>query len=172
MKNSALEDFITSVKNNWKGLNSETVIKSKALLENLANTSDSEPWIADLHNKKQASVELYRDKKHGFILLAHIEMKGQYRKPHNHGDGWVFYAIQYGRMAMSTYWLATDTADQSQIVSRGSRELSSGECNVYLPGDIHDTKCISDYVLMFRLTSCDFKEEKCAGRLTQYNIKV
>ena len=168
MKDSALKNFIASIKNSWTGLNSETVITSRKLLESLAKTPSSEPWLADLHSKKQESVELYNDKTHGFILLAHVEKRGKYRVPHNHGAGWVFYAIQHGTMEMSTYSQVTDRKGKSHLVSRGASDINSGECNVYLPGDIHDTKCLSEYVLMFRLTSCDFKDEKRDGRLIQY----
>lgn len=168
MKNNALDNFITSIKSSWTGLNSETVIKGRKLLEQLAKTPTSEPWLADLHLKKQESVELYRDKRQGFILLAHIEKQGTYRAPHNHGDGWVFYAVQHGAMEMSTYRKIEDQTGKSFLVSRGPINLNLGECNVFLPKDIHDTKCLSDYVLMFRLTSCDFNIEKRESRLVQY----
>jgi len=39
---------------------------------------------------------------------------------------------------------------------------------VYLPGDIHDTRCVSDSVLMLRLTSCDLKQEEKLGYMTRY----
>ncbi|WDE07058.1 hypothetical protein SG34_009285 [Thalassomonas viridans] len=168
MKNNALEHFITSIKDSWTGLNSETVIKSRELLKQLLKTPDSEPWLADLHRQKQESVELYRNPEHGFILLAHVEKQEQYRVPHNHGAGWVFYAVQHGAMEMSTYSQVTDQTGKTALVSRGAATINAGECNVYLPGDIHDTKCLSEYVLMFRLTSCDFKAEKREGRLIQY----
>lgn len=168
MKSNTLQNFITSIKNSWNGLNSDTVISSRELLENLAKTSSTEPWLAELHNKKQDSVELYRDPDFGFILLAHVETLGTYRKPHNHGSGWVFYAIQHGVMEMSTFSQITDKTGKTFLVSRGANKLKSGECNVYLPGDIHETKCLSEYVLMFRLTSSDFKEEKRSGRMIQY----
>jgi hypothetical protein len=168
MKNNALDNFIISIKDSWTGLNSETVIKGRKLLEQLAKTPISESWLADLHHKKQESVELYRDQNQGFVLLAHVELQGNYRVPHNHGAGWVFYAVQHGAMEMSTYSQVADLTGKSLLVSRGANDLKAGECNVYLPDDIHDTKCLSDYVLMFRLTSCDFKGEKREGRLVQY----
>lgn len=168
MKNDSLDKFITSIKSNWTGLNSETIIKSRELLEQLTKTPSSEPWLIDLHNKKQESVELYKDNKLGFILLAHVETKGKYRVPHNHGAGWVFYAIQHGTMEMSTYGQVADQTGKYRLVSRGAAKINVGECNVYLPGDIHDTKCLSEYTLMFRLTSCDFQAEKREGRLIQY----
>ena len=170
MKNNALDNFITSIKHSWTGLNSETIIKSRKLLEQLAKTPTSESRLADLHHKKIGSVELYRDQSQGYILLAHVEKQGNYRIPHNHGAGWVFYAVQHGTMEMSTYRQITDKTGESLLVSRGANNLNTGECNVYLPEDIHDTKCLSEYALMFRLTSCDFNVEKREGRLVQYTL--
>lgn len=168
MRHNALDDCIESIKSSWTGLNSQTVREVSKLLEKLISTPNSEPWLADLHRNKQESVELYRDHQHGFILLAHVERQGKYRVPHNHGAGWVFYAIQHGTMEMSTYRQVTDQTGRSYLVSHGTRQISPGTCQVYLPGDIHDTRCSSEYVLMFRLTSCDFSAEKREGRLIQY----
>lgn len=168
MKNNALDHFITTMKNNWTGLNSETTILGCRLLEQLAKTPSSQPWLAHLHREKADSIELYRDPQNGFILLAHTEERGKYRVPHNHGAGWVFYAVQHGAMEMSTYCEVTSQTGETHLVSRGSETMNEGECNVFLPGDIHDTQCLSEYVLMFRLTSCDIKAEKSAGRMIQY----
>lgn len=168
METNALTKFISAVKNKWDGLNSDTTLTCKSLLEELASTASSETWLAKLHTEQQESVELYRDPDKGFILLAHVEQKGRYRVPHNHGAGWVFYAVQQGVMEMATYGQVTSPQGQTQLVSRGAIPLKPGQCNVYLPGDIHDTQCLSDYVLMFRLTSSDFKHEKREGRLIQY----
>lgn len=168
MENNALNNFIMKIRNSWNGLNSETTLKSRELLVQLAKTSNSEPWLTKLHSEKLESVELYRDKMYGFVLLAHVEFKENYRVPHNHGTGWVLYAVQHGAMEMSTYGQISDQKGESILVSRGATNLNAGECNVYLPDDIHDTKCLSDYVLMFRLTSSDFKIERREGRLIQY----
>ncbi|WP_233520580.1 hypothetical protein [Flocculibacter collagenilyticus] len=164
----SLRHFITEIAQCWSGLNSETVSKSRALLSELAKAPSTEPWLVQLHEKKEESIELYRDEVHGFILLAHVERQGKYRVPHNHGAGWVLYAIQHGRMAMSTYSSVTNQSGKTHLVSRGEELITVGGCKAFLPGDIHDTECLSDYVLMFRLTSCDFKKEKSEGRLIQY----
>ena len=81
----------------------------------------------------------------------------------DHGRGWVMYAVQSGEMEMSSYGLVND-----RLVRRATYRIRAGECQVYLPGDIHDTRCVSDSVLMLRLTSCDLKQEEKLGYMTRY----
>lgn len=168
MHTNALSFFIEQARSHWSGLNTNTVVNIKKLMKGLANTPSTELWLQELHSAQRESVELYRDSEYGFILLAHVEKRGRYRRPHNHGAGWVFYAVQHGQMEMASYGQVTDSTGETCIVSRGTQTLRQGHCNAYLPGDIHDTRCISDYALMFRLTSCDFSDEKRQGRLVQY----
>jgi len=163
MKQDSLSKFIESIKQVWGPLNSDLIGKSQALLEELANASSSEPWLQEL-SPLHESRELYRDPS-GFILLAHTEKKGLYRNPHDHGNGWVIYNVQNGEMEMATYGL---TKDAGRLIRREAYRVKQGESRVYLPGDIHDTKCISDSVLMLRLTSCDLEIEKEKGRMKKY----
>ena len=45
--------------------------------------------------------------------------------------------------------------------------LRPGEARAYLPGDIHDTRCLSDQALVFRFTERDLKrEDQVEGRAT------
>ncbi len=168
MTHNSLTEFIDQIKENWQGLNSTTVVKCQTLLKQLTKTPTSEPWLAKLHREKPAAVELYRDPEHGFILLAHVEQQDCYHPPHNHGNGWVCYAIQSGVMEMSTYSAVNGENEQTNLITRGASQINVGECSTYLPGDIHDTKCLSEYALLFRLTSCDFTIEKREGRLMQF----
>jgi hypothetical protein len=71
-------------------------------------------------------------------------------------------------MEMGTYARVPDASGLVRLVQRDLSRVRAGECRVYLPGDIHDTRCISDDVLMLRLTSCDLKIEAREGRLTRY----
>lgn len=163
METNSLKHFITEVRKNWGPLNSDRICAIQNLLAKLAKASPSEPWLADLLSNPKDSVELHRDLDHGFMLLAHTEKKDLYRRPHNHGDGWVMYVVQSGEMVMSTYKeVATD------LVQREQYPVLPGQVKVYLPGDIHDTKCISDSVLMFRFTSCDLKNEMQNGRMKRF----
>ncbi|WP_299579303.1 hypothetical protein [uncultured Microbulbifer sp.] len=168
MADTSLDQCIAELKEHWDGLNSQTIIRCRATLERLAATNRSETWLADLHKERSISKELYRDPKWGFMLLAHVETQGLYRVPHNHGDGWVFYALQFGQVQMATYGLLSETNTEAQLLSRGADIMHPGNCRAFLPGDIHDTRCMSDYSLMFRLTSCDFSREKRLGRLRQF----
>ncbi|WP_333795594.1 hypothetical protein [Rheinheimera sp.] len=169
MQNSALEHFISQVKTAWSGLNTETVESVRQLLINLTRAAKDEPWFKDMLSGKPAAKELYRDPEHGFILLAHTEEKGTYRQPHNHGAGWVFYAVLSGEMAMRTYQQVTTVTGETHLVSRGTDLMQAGQCRVFLPGDIHDTRCLSDAFVQLRLTSTDFQKEMQEGRLVRFS---
>lgn len=168
MKQDSLARFIRNIREAWGPINSDFLSRSQSLLEELSKTPNSEPWLTALQGNLPESRELYRDHEHGFLLLAHTENEGLYRLPHDHGSGWVIYSVQRGEMEMGTYGRITKENGELEIVRRDSYRVRQGESRVYLPGDIHDTKCISKSVLMIRLTSVDLKEEKRAGRMHQY----
>lgn len=169
MQNTALENFITQVKTAWYGLNTETVGSVRQLLINLTKAAADDAWLQQILQQKPAAQELYRDAEHGFILLAHTEEKGTYRQPHNHGAGWVFYAVLSGEMAMNTYQQVTKVNGETHLVSRGTDVMQAGQCRVFLPGDIHDTKCLSEGFVQLRLTSTDFQKEMQEGRLVRFS---
>lgn len=169
IKNS-LETFVDGVRSAWGPLTTETVARTRQLLEDLARAPASEPWLAALLRDPPEDRELYRDPEHGFLLLAHVERGGRYRVPHDHGSGWVIYAVQHGEMAMGSYARVTGANGEAHLVQRDVSRVRAGECRVYLPGDIHDTRCLSDDVLMLRLTSCDLKVEAREGRMTRYAL--
>jgi predicted metal-dependent enzyme (double-stranded beta helix superfamily) len=115
--------------------------------------------LARLHEEASESHELYRDPTHGFVLLAHTESPGLYRPPHDHGRGWVIYAVQRGETEMGTYARVPDAQGKVQLVKRDSSVLRPGQARIYLPGDIHDTRCTKGPLLLYRFTSCDLKKE-------------
>lgn len=168
MKKNGLETFISNVKKHWSGLNTETVEAVRQLLIDLTKSSPDELWLKEIIDEKPAVKELYRDPENGFILLAHSEDQGMYRHPHNHGAGWVFYAVQSGEIAMTTFKQITSTNGETRLVSRGTDVLVNGQCKVFLPGDIHDTRCLSEGFIQFRLTSADFKKEIQEGRMIRF----
>ena len=128
-----------------------------------------EDWLATLHKEGPANKELYRDPEDGFVLLAHTEYAGLYRPPHDHGRSWVIYAIQQGEIEMSTYGRVEDDDGRIHLVKRSSTLVRPGQVQVYLPGDIHDTRCISGPALLFRFTERDLKkEDKEEHRVTRY----
>lgn len=165
---NSLENFIKEVTACWSGLNTQTTTEVRKLLMELAKTSTDEHWLKELHRKKSPASQLYQDSNHGFMLLAHTEKKGNYRSPHNHGAGWVFYAVHSGALEMHTYKQITTSKGVTHLVSRGSEIMKAGDCKLFLPGDIHDTKCLSENFMQFRLTSSDLKEEIKSGRMTQF----
>lgn len=167
MKKDSLTKFIEEVRKIWGPLDSKLVMKTQALLEDLVHAPISEPWLAALQGDLDESRELYRDTEHGFILLAHTENEGLYRHPHDHGNGWVIYAVQQGEIEMGTYG-RIERQGSIEIVQREKYRMAAGESRVYLPGDIHDTKCISSSILMLRLTSCDLKTELQEKRMHRY----
>lgn len=169
MEKDSLTKFIEKIRQAWGPLDSKLVLRSQALLEELARAPETEPWLKELQGDLRESRELYRDPEHGFMLLAHTEHEGLYRNPHDHGSGWVIYAVQSGEMEMGTYGRIVNEQGEVKVVRREKYSVKSGQSRVYLPGDIHDTKCISKSVLMLRLTSCDLKAEMQARRMQRYD---
>lgn len=172
MNNNSLDHFIAEIKKAWGPLKTETVSKCRHLLEDLAKAPPTEEWLAKLLEKPEVNQELYRDNQHDFVLLAYTEKKDLYRTPHDHGTCWVFYVVQNGEMEMKTYKSITNQKGETNLVCRESYHLLPGQCRAFLPSDIHDTKCVSDSVLVFRLTSCDLKKEYKEGRMIKYEGKA
>lgn len=159
MAKNSLETFIERVRAAWGPLTSEVVATCRDHMEQLLNASATEEWLAALHRDAPESKELYRDSEHGFLLLAHTEPTGLYRPPHDHGKGWVVYAAQQGETEMGTYVRVEDEHGKMQLVKRDSSVVRPGQVKVYLPGDIHDTRCTAGPLLLYRFTSCDLKKE-------------
>ena len=159
MAKNTLEDAMAAVSAIWGPVTTELVEASRLHIESLARASPEEPWLAALHRDQPASRELYRDPVHGFVLLAHVEKTGLYRPPHDHGRGWVIYAVQRGESEMGTYGRVEDAGGRISLVRRNSTLVKSGLAQVYLPGDIHDTLCVAGPALLFRFTERDLKKE-------------
>lgn len=159
-------DGISSI---WGPLTSELVSGCRRHLEDLLKTPVSAAWLATLHRDAPENEELYRDSVHGFVLLAHTEQAGLYRAPHDHGRGWVIYAVQRGEIEMATYARIQEPDGSFRLVQRNSTPVRPGETQVYLPGDIHDTRCMAGPALLFRFTERDLKkEDKEEHRVTRY----
>jgi hypothetical protein len=160
--------FIEGVKEAWGPLSTETVVRCKGLLEELARNPETNTWLTAVLKDSPSGKELYRDPEHGFVLFAYTETRGQYRVPHDHGSGWVVYAVQSGEMEMGTYCQVVNQKGILSLVSREVYRMSPAECKVFLPKDIHHTRCISDQVIILRFTSCDLKKEDSEGRMIRY----
>jgi hypothetical protein len=169
MTNSALETFIADVRSAWGPLASPVVAACRRSLAQLTLTSEREPWLASLHADRPEGRELHRDPEHGFVLLAHVERAGLYRPPHDHGRGWVVYAVQQGEIEVRTFARIEEPDGAVRLVQRDSTILRPGIALAYLPGDIHDTRCLTETALEFRFTERDLKiEDRVEHRVTRY----
>ena len=169
MSDNALKTFIDATRSAWGPLTSELAATVRDRLAQLMQASPCEPWLAELLRDQPASQELYRDPEHGFVLLAHTEHAGLYRPPHDHGRSWVIYAVQNGVSEMGTYAQTVDADGQVRLVKRNATLVNAGAAQVYLPGDIHDTFCITDSALLFRFTERDLKvEDRVEHQVTRY----
>ena len=110
----------------WGPLTSELVTSARRQVEELLETPATEDWLSELHEEAAESRELYRDPVHGFLLLAHAESPGLYRPPHDHGTGWVIYAVQRGETEMGTYVRIHDARGKVQLVKRDSSVVGPG----------------------------------------------
>ncbi len=166
----SLKTFVSDVRAAWGPLNSEVVAACREALQSLAHAPPSEPWLAALHRDQPLNQELYRDPDHGFVLLAHTERAGLYRPPHDHGRSWVIYALQDGQIEMGDFVRIQDPTGQVRLVQRDRAMVSQGQARVYLPGDIHDTRCASQSALLFRFTERDLRvEDRQEHRVTRYH---
>jgi hypothetical protein len=169
MTNNSLEAFIEEIRSTWGPLTTDVVARSRSHLEDLAKAPVSEEWLASLHSEASAYEELYRDPTHGFVLLSHTENAGLYRPPHDHGRGWVIYVLQQGEIEMGSYARVTEADGRVRLVKRDATVVRPGQAMVYLPGDIHDTRCIAGPALLFRFTERDLKkEDQEEHRVTRY----
>lgn len=168
MPKDALSDFIEQTQAAFGPLTTELVTSVRERLEQLTRAPVTERWLQELHREAPAAKELHRDGGHGFVLLAHSEQTGLYRAPHDHGRGWVIYALARGEMEIGTFARVDDADGRVHLVKRDATRLRAGEARIYLPGDIHDTRCLGGPSLLFRFTERDLKVEEKDHRLTRY----
>lgn len=159
MSLTSLHSFINAAGSAWAANDSNLIEVCRAALTKLAGAKECEPWLAELLAEKPATRELHRHPAHGFMLLAHTENEGLYRSPHDHGRAWVIYAVQSGELEIGTYdrSLQSDGTETLKEVSRSV--LRPGEARAYLPGEVHDTRCLSSTALLYRFTERDLRHE-------------
>jgi len=169
MPASALDRFIAAVRQDWAPISTQVVAKCRQHLAELTVADPDEEWLAELLAQKPAARELLRDSHHGYMLLAHTEQRGLYRPPHDHGRAWVVYGVQSGELEVGTYAKVIDAAGKVRLVRRDMHVLRRGEARAYLPGDIHDTRCLSETALLFRFTERDLRhEDRVEQKLTRF----
>jgi len=166
---NSLGEFVTNVCARWSWISTELVEEVSAQLSALTLADPSERWLGALIAERPGSRELHRDSVNGFMLLAHTEREGLYRPPHDHGRAWVVYAVQSGELEIGTFAKVLDEYGRIKLVRRDRTVLRPGQARAYLPGDIHDTRCLSDTALLFRFTERDLRqEEQVEQRLTRF----
>lgn len=169
MAKNTLDEAMGALSAIWGPLTTDLAEASRLHVQALAKAPPNEPWLAAIHRDQPASRELYRDPVHGFVLLAHVELTGLYRPPHDHGRSWVIYAVQQGESEMGTYGRVEDADGNLRLVKRNATLVRPGQAQVYLPGDIHDTLCMSGPALLFRFTERDLKHEDLVEqKVTRY----
>jgi predicted metal-dependent enzyme (double-stranded beta helix superfamily) len=169
MASNSLETCVEGIASAWRPLTSELVAACSRRLEALLKTPATEDWLAALRRDAPAYSELHRDPARGFVLLAHTEPAGLYRPPHDHGRGWVIYALLQGEIEMGTYARIEQHDGTVRLVKRNATLVRPGQVQVYLPGDIHDTRCIAGPALLLRFTERDLKkEDRDEQRVTRY----
>lgn len=151
----------------WGPLSTELVANARMLMEELAAAAAAQK-IGGTLVEAGSSVELHRNSRHGFILSAYSENEGRYREPHNHGACWVVYAVVEGDVEMGTYG-ESPSGRGGFLVRRDSTCMGPGAAKVFLPGDIHDTLCLSARAVIVRLTSCDLRKEEVEGRMKRFD---
>ncbi len=169
MTNSSLETFADRVGSLWGPLTTELVVGCRKQLETLTGASATEAWLAALTCAMAPRTELYIDPVHGFVLLGHAEPAGLYRAPHDHGRGWVIYAVLAGEIEMGSYGRILGEDGTPRLVKRNATLVGPGQVQVYLPGDIHDTLCVAGPALLLRFSDRDLQvEDRVEHRLTRY----
>jgi hypothetical protein len=103
------------------------------------------------------------------LQLAELAKAPAYRPPHDHGRSWVMYALQKGESEMRSYAQIKKDDGTVKLVRRDTTLVASGRVMVYLPGDIHDTRCVSGPSLLFRFTERDLHLDDNEGhKVTRY----
>lgn len=167
MTRDSLERFVAAVRGDWGPISTRLVAQCRQHLDRLTLSAGSEPWLASLVAERPATRELHREPE-GFILLAHSEQQGLYRPPHDHGRAWVVYGVQSGELEVGSYVRVADPRGD-RLVRRDTIVLRPGEARAYLPGDIHDTRCLTRDALVFRFTERDLRhEDQVERRVTRF----
>lgn len=172
MTDTALRRFVSDIRAAWGPLSSEMVSRCAQTLERLAHTPASEPWLAAVRARAAETEELHRDAGQGFLLLAHTETQDLYRPPHDHGRSWGIYAVVSGEIDMATFARVEDADGEARLVQRDEVRLGPGQVKLFLPGDIHDTRCVRGPALELRFTERDLKtEDAIHHRVTRYVLR-
>jgi hypothetical protein len=125
MARHPLHTSIGGIESVWGSLSTEVVAACRGHLKVLLKAPATEDWLAALHQQALANKELYCNPTNGFVLLAHRQPTGLYRPHHDHGRGWVIYAIQQGEIEMGTVGRLEAPDGSASVVFRSVWNLSA-----------------------------------------------
>lgn len=162
-----MKEFVARVRPRWGPITSELVAACRRAMIALASTPGDTPWVTELLAERPEQRDLVQVTPDSFGLHAYVEKGGVYRPPHDHGNGWVIYAVMDGAVEMRTYAKVSGPSG-ALLVERDRGVIGPGDVRVYLPGDIHDTRCLAPSTMKIRMVSCDFSVERSSGRMTEY----
>lgn len=169
MADTSLSTFAAATRSDWEPGNAGFIETTRRRLADLMRADRAEEWLTALLAKKPASRELLRDPGHGFLLLAHTESEGLFRPPHDHGRAWVVYGVHSGALEIRTYDRVEGPDGETRLALRQTEVLKDGEARAYLPGDVHDTRCVDGPALLFRFTERDLRhEDQVERRVTRF----
>ena len=96
-------------------------------------------------------VELHHDKEFGhpeggFLLMCGVQRPGQDNLPHDHGTTWVVYGVYQGAIEQTKWRWDYPETDRTapEIKPVASWVQGDGEVAFFLPGEIHNTRCVAD----------------------------
>ncbi len=95
--------------------------------------------------------DLHQDEEYGhpgagFLLMCGIQRPGQDNLPHDHGTTWVVYGVYQGAIEQTKWrWSYPETDRTSpEIKPLESWVQGAGDIAFFLPGEIHNTRCVAD----------------------------
>lgn len=168
--NNKLEDVVSEIRESWKSLSMDSILRIQSAVESLAQEADSMGFHLNGDKDLFAGLKLHQDEAYGFILSLYSERRGNYRIPHDHGRAWVVYAIVSGEVEMGNYFKVSHSDGLTHLILRDRGILSAGTSRIYTPGEIHDTRCISESAVILRLTSRDLRLEEQSGYMTRFEV--
>jgi len=82
----------------------------------------------------------------GFLLMCSVQRPGQDNLPHDHGTTWVVYGVYEGAIEQTKWRWSYPESDRTspEIKPLESWVQQPGGVAFFLPGEIHNTRCIAD----------------------------
>lgn len=163
-----VDSLIKKIQESLQETDMKSILHTQVILQQATLDPELSEQICSRIGHSNKNSELYRDRTNGFVLLAYTEIRGAYRIPHNHGDAWVIYSILEGQVEMGNYFKLGKP--KQTLILKNREILNPGDTRIYYPGEIHDTRCLSEKGFILRLTSCDLRDEEIQGRMERFSV--